>query len=71
MSEISASSKELKTGSDQITSALNVINNITQNTKVEEKLTNNSGKLSHQSKNLIENIIFFKIYSQNILLTKK
>ncbi|TLX71970.1 hypothetical protein E9993_19350 [Labilibacter sediminis] len=62
MSEISVSSKELKTGSDQITQALNGINNITQsNTKVAEELTNHSGKLSNQSHKLLKNIGFFKL----------
>ncbi|MCW3807835.1 methyl-accepting chemotaxis protein [Plebeiibacterium marinum] len=61
MEEISVSSQELKSGSDQVTSAINSINSITQsNAKLAEEMNHNSGKLSNQSNQLIKNIDFFK-----------
>jgi methyl-accepting chemotaxis protein len=62
MAEISISSKELKFGSDQVTSAINNINKTTQsNSKLAEELNNNSKHLANHSQKLIENIEFFNI----------
>ncbi len=62
MEEISVASSELKSGSDQVTSAINSINLITQNNaKMSEEMSDNSNQLSNQSHELIKNIDFFKI----------
>ncbi len=62
MEEISVASSELKSGSNQITSAIDSINLITQNNaKMSEEMSDNSRKLSNQSHELIKNIDFFKI----------
>ncbi len=62
MEEISVASKELKSGSDQVTAAINSINVITQNNaKMSEKMSTNSNHLSDQSDQLVKNIEFFKI----------
>ncbi len=62
MEEITTASSELKSGSNQITDALNGINQITQfNAKLAEEMSVSSEKLTSQSNQLVKNINSFKI----------
>ncbi|WP_075601559.1 methyl-accepting chemotaxis protein [Saccharicrinis aurantiacus] len=61
MTEITSASMELKTGSDQITSAVNEINTTTQsNAGLSEELSGNSSYLFNESKTLNDSLEGFK-----------